>query len=63
MLEEKCNTRDEMLTQVQKTVTYLKDERRPNNICIVGVMENSEKGDMDGFVFTLLKEGLGLDID
>ncbi|CAB1424464.1 unnamed protein product [Pleuronectes platessa] len=58
MLVQKCNTRDGSVTQVQKTVTYLKEERRCN-----GVMDNSEMGDMDVYVCTLLKEGLGLDMN
>ncbi|KAJ8353685.1 hypothetical protein SKAU_G00212520 [Synaphobranchus kaupii] len=53
-LEDGCNMREETVTQAVKTVaqlqdrvTYLEDAGRRNNVCIVGVLENSEKRDMD----------------
>lgn len=74
-LEDGCNIREKTVTQVvkavahlQERVTYLEDAGGvytdyANNVRIVGVLENSEKRDMDAFVCSLLNEGLGMDID
>lgn len=35
------------LAQLQERVSYLEDGGRGNNVRIVGVLGNSEKGDMD----------------
>lgn len=50
------------MAQLQERVTYLEGAGFCDNVCIVGVLENSEKRDMNAFVPILLKEGLGLDI-
>lgn len=69
-LEDGCCTREKTLGQVGKTVeqlqervNYLEDAGRRNNVRIVGVVENSEAGDMEKFVHTLLERCLGMNAD
>uniref|UniRef100_A0A668AJF4 L1 transposable element RRM domain-containing protein n=1 Tax=Myripristis murdjan TaxID=586833 RepID=A0A668AJF4_9TELE len=69
-LEDGCCTREKTLGQVGKTVeplkervNYLEDAGRRNNVRIVGVKENSEAGDMEKFVRTLLEECLDMEAD
>lgn len=68
-LEDGCYAREKTVSQVGKTVeqlqervNYLEDAGRRNNVRIVGVVENSETGDMETFVCTLLEGCLGMDV-
>lgn len=50
------------MVQLRGRVNYLEDAGRRNNVCIVGIVENSEAGDMEMSVHTLLKGYLGMDV-
>ncbi len=50
------------IMQLQGRIIYLKDASRRINICIVGVVEDAEGRDMQGFVKRLISEALDIEV-
>ncbi len=61
--EKTMNQTVQCVKQLQERIMYLEDGRSRNNICVVGVLENTEQVNIEAFVNKLLAEALGLNID